>query len=105
MGDRKPLFDGAPSISVGWNTFLRSWITIYCEPLSNRVVIRTAASLTGPWSDAKLLFEANKNPEGAYDSNWHAEYDDGNRLYVTYSRSNHLGWFGSEFALVRVTLP
>jgi Domain of unknown function (DUF4185) len=105
MDGKQSLFDGAPSISVAWNQHLQAYTVIYAQPLSNRVVIRTAPSLTGPWTEARLLFEANKEPEGAYDANWHAEYDAGKLLYVTYSRSNHMGWFGSEFALVRVTLP
>ena len=105
MGSKKSLFEGAPSLSVAFNQHLGAFAAIYAQPLSNRVVIRTAPSLTGPWSQARLLFDANKDPEGAYDANWHAEYDAGKLLYVTFSRSNHMGWFGSEFALVRVTLP
>lgn len=107
-GGKQALFTGAPSITVARSRHLGLWAAIYCEPLSNRVVLRTAAELTGPWSDARLLFEASKEPAGAYDANWHPEYDDsdeGNTLYVTFSRSNHKGWFGSEFALVKVVLP
>ena len=47
-------------------------------------------------------------PEGAaYDTNVHPEYQErgGKIMYVTFSRSNHKGWFGSEFALVKVVLP
>jgi hypothetical protein len=105
MSDKRELFSGAPTISVAFNDHLKQFAAIYCEPLSNHVVIRTAPALTGPWSEAKLLFDANKDPEGAYDSNWHGELDDGADLYVTFSRSNHQGLFGSELALVRVTLP
>jgi hypothetical protein len=105
MDQKSELFTGAPTISVAFNQHLKKFAAIYCEPLSNHVVIRTAAALTGPWSDARLLFDAKKDPEGAYDSNWHSELDDGADLYVTFSRSNHMGWFGGEFALVRVTLP
>lgn len=102
---KEALFSGAPSMTVARNQRLGLWTAIYCEPLSNHVMLRTAAALTGPWSDAKLLFEAQKDPPGAYDANWHPEFDLGNLLYVTFSRSNHLGWFGSEFALVKVELP
>lgn len=99
------VFTGAPSMRVAYSAHLGLWAAIYCEPLSNRVVIRTASELSGPWSSAQLLFEAQKDPAGAYDANWHPEFDDGNTLYVTFSRSNHVGWFGSEFALVKVDLP
>jgi hypothetical protein len=105
MNQKQPLFDGAPSVTVAKNAHLGKWTAIYAQPLSNHVVIRTAEAITGPWSEAKLLFDAKKNPEGAYDSNWHSEYDDGDVLYVSFSRSNGMGWFGSEFALERVVLP
>ena len=105
MGARQPLFDGAPSVSVAWSAHLKKYAAIYCEPLSNRVVIRTAPSLTGPWTDRELLFEADKEAGGAYDVSWHSEYDDGSTIYLTFSRSNGIGWFGSEFVLERVVLP
>jgi Domain of unknown function (DUF4185) len=105
MDQKRSLFSGAPSVTVAKSAYLGKWTAIYAEPLSNHVVIRTADALTGPWSEAKLLFDAKKNPAGAYDSNWHPEYDDGDTLYVTFSRSNNMGWFGSEFALERVVLP
>lgn len=104
-GAKVSLFSGAPSLTVARNAHLGKWTAIYGRPLSNQVLIRTADALTGPWSEAKLLFTASKDPEGAYDANWHPEFDRGAELYVTYSRSNHKGWFGAEFVLERVTLP
>lgn len=107
MSEAVSLFSGAPSLSVSFNRYLGAWTVIYAQPLSNKVVIRTAPSLTGPWSGPKLLFTANKPDEGAYDVNMHHEYEeqDGKTLYATFSRSNGQGWFGSEIALVRVELP
>ncbi len=63
--------------------------------------------LTGRWSEARLLFEANKEAGGAYDADWHPEYDEenGRILNVTFSRSNGVGWFGTELVLERVALP
>ncbi len=105
MNAKRSLFSGAPSVTVAFNQHLGRWAAIYATPLSNDVMIRTAAALTGPWSEAKRLFTADKKPAGAYDANWHPEFDAGNLIYVTYSRSNGVGWFGSEFALIRVALP
>ena len=102
---KSSLFVGAPTVTVGWNAHLQKYLAVYCEPLSNRVVGRTADALTGPWTDARLLFEAKKPSGGAYDASWHPEYDDGATMYVSFSRSNGMGWFGSEFALERITLP
>ena len=105
MSAKKSLFTGGSSaLTVRFNAHLGAWAAIYAEPLSNDVVIRTAKTLTGPWSDAKTLFTAKKDPAGAYDANWHPEYDDGANLYVSYSRSNGIGWFGAEFVLEQVTL-
>lgn len=108
MSDRKPVFDGAPTVSVGYNAHLGAWTAIYAQPLSNDVVIRTAPALMGAWSPPKLLLTAaKKTGGGAYDANWHREYDQdgGKTIYVTFSRPTGVGWFGAEFALVRVGLP
>jgi hypothetical protein len=107
MSDRAAVFTGAPTVTLEHNAYLGAYTALYAEPMSTHVVLRTAPAITGPWSDAKLLFEADKPEGGAYDAASHPEYEEqnGKVLYVTFSRSNHKAWFGSEFALVRVTLP
>jgi hypothetical protein len=105
--DRASLFSGAPTLNVQFNEHLGQWTAIYAEPLSTDVVMRTAPEIEGPWSDASLLFVANKPEGSAYDTNVHPEYQEqgGKILYVTFSRSNGEGWFGTDFELVKVTLP
>jgi hypothetical protein len=106
MAGRASLFTGAASVTLEHNAYLGAYTAVYADP-SNRVVIRTAPAITGPWSGPQVLFTADK-PEGtAYDAASHPEYEeqDGKVLYFTFSRSNGQGWFGSELALVRVTLP
>lgn len=102
------LFEGAPIMTVNWNEHLKRFTAIYSEPLSNNVLIRTATELTGPWSDPETLFVADrKTGEGSvYDANPHQEYEeDGGRvLYISHSRPTGEGWFGAEFAVVRVEL-
>jgi uncharacterized protein DUF4185 len=107
MSSRATLFTGAPTITVELNRHLNQYTVVYAQPMSNNVVIRTAPSLVGPWSDERLLFVADKPGGNAYDAVTHSEYEeeDGKILYVTFSRSNGVGWFGSDFALVKVTLP
>lgn len=104
---RAALFIGAPTVNLQRNGYLGLWTAIYTEPLSNDVVMRTAPEITGPWSGAELLFVADKPDGAAYDAYVHPEYEEqnGKVMYVTFSRSNGVGWFGSEFQLVRVTLP
>ncbi len=107
MADRATLFTGAPTVTVEHNAYLAAYTAVYAEPMSNSVVIRTAPALTGPWSDPDVLFAADKADGNAYDAVSHREYEEqeGKILYFTFSRSNGQGLFGSEFALVRVTLP
>jgi hypothetical protein len=107
MADRIPLFTGAPTVSVQHNAYLAAYTAAYAEPLSNRVVLRVAPALIGPWSDPEVLFTADKPDGNAYDAASHAEYQEqgGKVLYFTFSRSSGQGLFGSELALVRVTLP
>jgi hypothetical protein len=107
MSDRAAVFTGAPTLTVEHDAYLGAYTALYAEPMSNHVVLRTAPAITGPWSDPKPLFDADKPNGGAYDAASHAEFEEqnGKVLYVTFSRSNDKGLFGSEFALVRVTLP
>lgn len=107
MDERTTLFTGASTVTVTFNAYLGAYTAVYAEPMSNRVMIRTAPALTGPWSDPEVLFTADKPDGNAYDAVPHVGYEEqnGKVLYVTFSRSNGQGLFGSELALVRVTLP
>jgi hypothetical protein len=98
------LFDGAPIMSLSFDTWLDAWLVVYSPPLEGRVHARTAPALTGPWSAATLLYDP-PGDDAPYDANHHPEYEeDGGRvLYVTYSRGTG-GWFDTEFPLVRVEL-
>lgn len=102
--DAVVLFDGAPIMSLGWNDYLDAWLVVYSPPFAGQVKARTAPELTGPWSRESVLFDV---PEGdaPYDANHHPELaeQDGKVQYITWSRHT-TGWFGSEFALLRVDL-
>jgi hypothetical protein len=105
--DAAELFDGAPILSVSWNAYLGAYLAVYAPSLENRVKARTAPALTGPWSDEATLFRTPRMGEGwTYDAVEHAEYaEDGGRvIWISYSRPNGVGWFGSELALWRVEL-
>lgn len=106
--DGEDLFDGAPIMSVHWNTWLGAYVAVYSRPLGNDVVMRTAPALTGPWSDEGLLFVANRGTASGwtYDAVAHAELsgDGGRILYVTYSQPTGVTWFSGRFPLVEVVL-
>lgn len=104
MDAAEGLFDGAPILSLDYNPYLNSWLVVYSPTLSSQIVARTAPELTGPWSREALLYEPTGEDEDPYDAVAHAELaeDDGRVVYVTWSRSNGVGWFGTEFPLLRV---
>jgi hypothetical protein len=86
------LFEGMDMTTVHWNSSLRSWLAVYSPPFDNRLMMRSAPQLTGPWSApvkvADLLPPA-KAGEFAYSGLGHAEYarDNGRFEYATYYRS------------------
>ena len=104
----RPVFDASSIVTVQFNAFVGQWMAVYSAVFSNDVMLRTAPALTGPWSDEMRLFTADRAGQGgtSYDATPHAEYAEngGQVLYVSYSRPNGNGLFGSEFALEQVRL-
>lgn len=98
------LFDGAPIMSVSFNAHLDAWLLVYSPPLDGRVWARSAPELTGPWSDASLLYDP-PGDDAPYDANHHPDFEtDGATIFVTYSRAHGDRWFATEFPWVRITL-
>jgi hypothetical protein len=108
LEDAATIFEASRAISVSWNSHIERWIAVYAEPLSSWIVARTAAELTGPWSDPARLFQAP--PRDAWwvtDAVHHDAYteNDGQTLYVSYSRPNpDRGVFASDVVWVRVDI-
>lgn len=104
MGAVATLFDGGDIMGVSWNAHLHAWLAVFTPPLDHTVYARTAASLTGPWSDRTALYTAPGDVI-PYDAANHAEFaeENGRVLYLTHSRPT-TGWFGREFVLVRIEL-
>ncbi len=102
MDDARPLFDGAPIMSVSWSAWLGAYLVVYSPPFSPDILARTAPELTGPWSRPTVLYTAQG--EEPYDAVQHAELDsgDGSVLYITWSRPTGAGWFDAELALLEV---
>ena len=104
----KELFHGSSIMSVAWNDYLQRFIAVYSEPLSNRVKLRTAPRLTGPWSYEERLFTAQA-PAGdgsIYDATLHPEYSEqsGKVLYISHSRLTGEGFLEADLLLWRVEL-
>ncbi len=99
------LFTGNDMMSVHFSEHLSRWVIIYSQPLSNRVVARTAEALVGPWSEPAELFRtvAPTEPDTwSYAGLGHAEFAADGAEFVTYYRNTGV-WTG-EIRLVRVEL-
>jgi len=107
VSDAATVFDGgADIVSVSWNDYLQSYITVYSQFFSQNVVIRTAPKPEGPWSGEIVAFAAMAPTNGnVYDAHAHSEYDanGGQTIFVSYSRATPAP-FSSEVRLVSVTL-
>lgn len=57
-GKAVPMLDGKVSqLSVAFHPGLNKWVALYTD--GNGMVMRTADSLTGPWSDKRMLVDTN----------------------------------------------
>ncbi|WP_179378337.1 DUF4185 domain-containing protein [Jannaschia marina] len=52
----------AGELSVAWNAQHRAWLMMYLDPVKRAIVLRSAASLTGPWSDPQVVAHADSYP-------------------------------------------
>jgi len=50
-------------LSVQWNSYYRKWLMMYLDVTTGQIVLRTAGTLTGPWSSAQVVVTAAKYPE------------------------------------------
>jgi hypothetical protein len=93
---------GGPSIS--WNPWLDRYLAVYTLGLSNRVMMRTAEQLEGPWSEPVEAFVGAPTEGGAvnYAAFEHPELstDGGRTITITYFHP--LGEFRGEFRIVKV---
>ncbi len=106
LDDAVSLFDGNTMLSVHWVPSLERYLAAYNRPLDDRVYLRTAAELTGPWSADEAVFMAEPSHDGdaAYGAMLHPEYDrdGGAYVYLSYFRSPD-EWEG-ELQLVELEL-
>ncbi|MCF7817020.1 MAG: DUF4185 domain-containing protein [Kiritimatiellales bacterium] len=101
-----PVFEGAPMMSVSWNRWLGRYLAVYSAPLENRIVVRTAKHLEGPWSDplnaVDCIPPTNTN-QWCYSGLSHDEFSrsDGRVMYFSYYRET--GFLQGEVRLVEVS--
>ena len=45
-----------------YHDYFQKWITVYYNEIKNRIVLRSADELTGPWSDEQLVASGAQYP-------------------------------------------
>ena len=86
---------GSTEMSVRWHHDLGKWIAILMDPggFSDKVLLRTAPSLTGPWSNGDVIYrvpEMQSKSAGydrdtfCYAAKEHPEFEDPGSLVFTY---------------------
>lgn len=83
------LFDSVPNeMSASYNPHLKKHVAIHSYNRENKLVMRTAPRITGPWSQPEVFYRPPMESEGDlfYAAKEHPELsrDDGRIIYVTY---------------------
>jgi hypothetical protein len=86
------LFDSVPNeMSVSYNVHLKKYIAFHSFHRENKIVLRTAKRLTGPWGEPQVVYRPTLSSadELIYAAKEHPELarDGGRVLYVTYISS------------------
>ena len=86
------LFDSVPNeMSAAYNPHLRKYLVFHSLHRENKIVMRVAERLTGPWSEPQLVYRPNRaaDTDLIYAAKEHSELarDNGRVMYVTYVNS------------------
>ena len=74
----------AGELSLIWHKDFKRWIVTYLNEKRHALVLRSAAEITGPWSDEQILAHANDYP-GLYGAFIHPASVEGDTLYFLMS--------------------
>jgi len=93
--DMKTLWTGELGQTVEYHPDLKEWITV-CGPgfLNNKIRIRTAPKLTGPWTEEKIVYECPESTPGS------GVYDPDNFCYLG---REHIQFYDSRNQAMLVT--
>lgn len=86
------LFDSVPNeMSAAFNPYLSCYIAIHSYLRENKIVMRIAPAITGPWSDAEVVYrpERIKDDDLIYAAKEHPELarEGGRIIYITFVNS------------------
>ncbi len=83
--DAKVLVPGpVGELSVRWNSYYGTWLMMYLNEKHSAIVLRTADSLTGPWSEEVAVVGASTYPQ-LYAPYITPRWNDGPEIYFTLS--------------------
>jgi serine/threonine protein kinase len=92
--------DGAGTLAVHWNAYLKKYLAICTSPVEGRIRLRVASRPEGPWSESLVGLDLLEGrPSMAYAGMGHPELarDDGRIEYVTYFGDGRLRVLEIEF--------
>jgi uncharacterized protein DUF4185 len=87
------LFDSVPNeMSATYNPYLGKYVAIHSLLRENKIVLRTAPQLFGPWSDGQIIYRPQRvaDTDLIYAAKEHPEIaqQNGQRIYATYVNSS-----------------
>lgn len=87
------LFDSVPNeMSVSFNQHLGCYVAVHSYLRQNKILMRTAPTITGPWSDAEIVYRPRriKDDDLIYAAKEHPELarENGRIIYVTFVNSS-----------------
>ncbi|MGQ0574771.1 MAG: DUF4185 domain-containing protein [Pseudonocardia sp.] len=81
----RPVASGpAGELSAAYHAGVRLWLLVHLDDPGRRIVLRTAARPTGPWTDGVTLVSGTDHP-GLYGGYLHPWHLDGDEIYLTMS--------------------
>jgi Domain of unknown function (DUF4185) len=83
------LFDSVPNeMSAAYNAHLGKYIAVHTLLTDNKIVVRTAPQITGPWSDVQVVYrpEREQEKDNFYAAKEHPELarENGKIMYITF---------------------
>lgn len=87
-----PLFDSVPNeMSAAYNPYLKMHVAFHTHLRENKIVMRTAPQITGPWSEPRVVYQPERTGDDdlVYAGKEHPELarEGGRVLYVTFVNS------------------
>ncbi len=87
---------GNTEMTVRYHPERKQWLAVMNDPAlsAGRIMLRTAPSLTGPWSDGEVIYQVPEMQKGTpgwdqdtfcYAGKEHPEFGNGNSILITYT--------------------